>query len=119
MLRQLLEDRQGYDLDWNLPELAASIMACTGGHRGLTGVCLASIDEMIKNGDTISEVSWANVETRLPFLLGSGGIATYHLLVTDLVALQDNDGIQGIMEVMLRNAGQGSGKCMCGDSFKE
>jgi hypothetical protein len=60
---------------------------------------------MIKGGTTISEASWANVEAHLPFLLGGGGIATYHALVADLVAVQDDDGIQRILETMLHNAG--------------
>jgi len=108
LLLQLLADRNGHQMDWTPQALAASIMDCTGGHRGLTGVCLASVDdvdEMIKSGTTISEASWANMEAHLPFLLGSGGIATYHALVTDLVAVQDDDGIQGILETMLHNAG--------------
>ena len=107
MLSQLLSDRQGHVLNWNTRDLAAAIMGCTGGHRGLTGVSLAKVDEMITSGIAISEASWAKAETQLPFLLGSGGIATYHALVTDLVAVQDNEGIQEIMQALLHNAGMG------------
>ena len=106
LLVQLLSDRQGHSLDWSTSELAASIMESTGGHRGLTGVCLAAIDDMIRSAGAISQASWAKTEAELPFLLGSGGIGTYSALVADLILFQDNPGIQDIMKVMLSNAGQ-------------
>ena len=106
LLLQLLSDRQGHSLDWSTSELAASIMESTGGHRGLTGVCLAAIDDMIRSAGAISQSSWAKTEAELPFLLGSGGIGTYSALVADLILVQDNPGIQDVMKVMLSNAGQ-------------
>ena len=107
LLSQLLSDRPDHVLDWNTRDLAASVMGCTAGHRGLTGVSLGLVDGMIKDKIAISEVSWAKIEGQLPFLLGSGGIGTYHALVSDLVAVQEDDGVQAIMEAMLHNAGQG------------
>jgi hypothetical protein len=81
-------------------------VSCTGGHRGLTGVCMAHVDSIIADNQPVSMAAWAERERRLPFLLGSGGIGTYSALVHDLVKIQEEDGVQDIMQQMLHNAGR-------------
>ncbi len=105
MLQQLMADRPEAVLTWNMEELAAAIVSCTGGHRGLTGVCLAQVDALITSNQPVSEEAWAERERLLPFLLGSGGIATYSALVLDLLRLQEMPAVASIMQHLLYNAG--------------
>ncbi len=43
LLEQLLANRSEAKLDVEVRELASAIQSCAGGHRGLTGVCLAQV----------------------------------------------------------------------------
>ena len=92
-------------MECDLSDLAAALVSCTGGHRGLTGVCLGQVDAIITSNETVSMVAWAESERSLPFFLGSGGIATYWALVSDLVGLQEDSGVEQILQQMLHNAG--------------
>lgn len=105
LLEQLFCERPEVKLGCSLMDLASALISCTGGHRGLTGVCLSQVDAIVTSDEMVNLTSWAERERRLPFLLSTGGIGTYWALVSDLLQLQEESAIEQIMQQMLHNAG--------------
>lgn len=88
--------------------LAQAILACTDGHRGLVGTCLATVEDMTKEGWEVTMPAWNEVEVTLPINMMAGGYATYSRIVKDLLQYQHEPGVQHILKAMLHN----SGACM-------
>ena len=99
----MIQTRKEADMLNSAQELAASVYNLTDGHKGLTDVCLYQLDRMIGACQPITANTWAEVEPNLPFWLGTGGIPNYNKLVQDLVEVQEDPGVQRIMQGMLHN----------------
>ncbi len=88
-------------------KIAASVMALTAGHRGLTGQCLFAMEQRLRSGKPLTAQWWIEEQSGLmPYVLGRVGDVTYNRIVSDLVKIQHEPGVQEVIDEVMRTGGE-------------
>lgn len=99
--------RDGAESCMDTSKIAASVMALTAGHRGLVGQCLYAMEQRLRSGKPLTARWWIDEQSSLmPYMLGSVGNVTYTRIVSDLVKIQHEPGVQEVIGEMMRTGGE-------------